>query len=193
MTFADALAPHYDDALRFCRSLCAGWGPDEAEDVLHDAMIRAYDRFNQLRDPDAFRPWLFRTIARTHHNARRWRFWRRLVPFDSGAEGGPAIYDRSHADPEARALLRALAALPERDRTTLLLFEVGGFSVDEVAKIVGDRTSSAAKSRLSRTRSRLRDALDSDSRTGTLASSPGRTLEEQVGPLLPPPPGAEPC
>ena len=186
MTFADALAPHYDDALRFCRSLCAGWGPDEAEDVLHDAMIRAHRGFGQLRDPDAFRPWLFQTIVRTHHNARRWRFWRRLVPFESGAEGGPAVYDRSPAGPETRALLRALAALPERDRATLLLFEVGGFSVSEVAEVVGDRTPSATKSRLSRTRAQLRDALNSDGQSGGMAPAPGQPLDEQVAPLLPP-------
>ncbi|MGB3541627.1 RNA polymerase sigma factor, partial [Rubrivirga sp.] len=148
MTFAAALAPHYDDALRFCRSLCADWGPDQAEDVLHDAMVRAHGGFDGLRDLEAFRPWLFRTIARTHHNARRWRFWRRLVPLEPRSQA-PAVYARSEPAAEARDLLRALAALPERDRTTLLLFEVGGFSVDEVAEIVGDRTASAVKSRLS--------------------------------------------
>jgi RNA polymerase sigma-70 factor (ECF subfamily) len=183
--FLEALRPHYDDALRYCRALCAGWSPDEAEDVLHDALLRALERFDQLRDLAAFRPWLFRIVTRCHHTARRRRFWRRLVPLDAAGEDAPVIYERGEPDPEVRVLLRALAQLPERDRAALLLFKVVGLSTAEVAEVQGDRSRSAVKSRLSRARARLRAALAADGRgAGDLHPEPSRPLYEQAAALL---------
>ena len=155
--FADALRPHYDDAVRYCRALCASWAPHEAEDVLQTALLRAYEGFGGLRDRDRFRPWFFRTLTRTHATAARRHSLRRLVPFPADAEEALGLFTEP-TEPEIE-LRAALAQLGRKERATLLLFEVAGLSVEEVREALGDRTASAVKVRLHRTRARLRAVL----------------------------------
>ena len=155
--FAAALRPHYDDAVRYCRALCASWAPHEAEDVLQTALLRAYQAFPRLRDPARFRPWLFRTLTRTHATAVKRHALRRLVPFPIDAERALGLFAEP-TEPEL-ALRAALDRLGRKERATLLLFEVAGLSVDEVREALGDRTASAVKVRLHRTRARLRAML----------------------------------
>jgi RNA polymerase sigma-70 factor (ECF subfamily) len=164
-SFATALEPCYADALRYCRALCADWSPAEAEDVLHDALLRALHGYPALQDPIRFRSWLFRIITRTFHSAVRRRFWRRLVPIDEPAaeHAMPPVFGGAQWTEERIALLKALATLSVKERAAILLFELGGFSIEEIAGIQGERTTSAVKSRLSRARSRLRDRLGSQS------------------------------
>jgi RNA polymerase sigma-70 factor (ECF subfamily) len=161
--FTDALRPHYDDALRYCRALCARWAPEEAEDVLQQSLLQAMEGFGSLRDGASFRPWLFRIITRVYAMAARRHFWRRFVPLperDDGGERMPHVYTRADHSPGARRLRAALARLPDRDRAALLLFEVAGLSLDEVAAAQGDRSLSAVKSRLARAREKLRRLMD---------------------------------
>ncbi len=155
--FARALRPHYHDAVRYCRALCARWAPHEAEDVLQNALLRAFQAHARLRDPDRFRPWLFQILTRTHATAARRHALRRLVPFplDDGVALG-LFTDPVEPEP---ALHAALARLGSKERAALLLYEVAGFSVEEVREVQGDRTASAVKVRLHRARTRLREML----------------------------------
>ena len=167
--FAEALRPHYDDAVRYCRALCATWAPHEAEDVLQTALLRAYEAFPRLRDRDRFRAWFFRTLTRTHATAARRHTLRRLVPFPVNAEEALGLFAEP-TEPEL-ALRAALDRLGRKERATLLLFEVAGLSVEEIREALGDRTASAVKVRLHRTRARLR-AMLADSETGAPRPDP---------------------
>lgn len=112
-----------------------------------------------LRDPTRFRPWLFQIVTREVRVAQRRYFWRRFSPLPPDDAAGPLGIVSPPADGEALDLLNALATLSRREREALLLFEVGGFSVDEVRHLQGDRSASAVKSRLARARGRLRERL----------------------------------
>ena len=158
--FLDALRPHYDDALRYCRGLCASWSPGEAEDAFQAALLRAHEAADTLRDPSRFRPWLFRIVTNEVRRAQRRSFWRRVSPLPPDDEAGPLGLIAPAPTAEARDLLDALARLGRREREALLLYEVGGFSVREIQAIQGDGSASAVKSRLSRARTRLRASLD---------------------------------
>jgi RNA polymerase sigma-70 factor (ECF subfamily) len=160
--FAEALRPHYDDAVRYCRALCARWSPGDADDVLQQALLQALEHFGSLRDPAKFRSWLFRIITQVFHAAARRHFWKRFVPLaDVGdAEPMPAVLRGRPDAPGRAALLAALGRLPDRDRAALLLFEVAGMSLEEVGAVQGDRSVSATKSRLSRARQRVRGILE---------------------------------
>ena len=155
--FSTALRPHYDDAVRYCRALCARWAPHEAEDVLQTALLRAYQAHGRLRDADRFRPWFFQILTRTHATAVRRHALRRLVPFPADADEALGLFVEP-TEPEIE-LHAALARLGARERAALLLFEVAGFSVDEIREVQGDRTASAVKVRLHRARARLREWL----------------------------------
>jgi len=153
--FLAALRPHYDDALRTCRALCAGWQPSEAEDVFQSALLKALETFGQLRDRDAFRPWLFQILTRTFYSAVRWRRVRRVLPLPTEVEAERLGLFSDEPEAGARAdLMAALARLAPKERAALLLYEVAGFSVAEIAEVQGDRSRSAVKSRLARARQR---------------------------------------
>jgi RNA polymerase sigma-70 factor (ECF subfamily) len=161
-SFTAALEPCYADALRYCRALCAQWSPSEAEDVLQDALLKALRGYDGLQDRSRFRPWLFQIITRTFHSAARRGFWKRFVPMEAGGdhERVPGVFHGAAWTEERLAILGALATLSARERAAVLLFELGGFSIDEIADIQGERTASAVKSRLSRARARLRERLE---------------------------------
>jgi RNA polymerase sigma-70 factor (ECF subfamily) len=176
--FTAALEPCYGDALRYCRALCARWSPSDAEDVLQDALLKALRGYDGLKDKAKFRPWLFQIVTRTFQSASRRGFWKRFVPIDAGGEAEriPGVFHGPEWTEERLAILGALAGLSAKERAAVLLFEVGGFQIDEIAAIQGDRSLSAVKSRLSRARSRLKDRLERPAASArTAAGAPARS------------------
>jgi len=159
-------------AYRFSLLVCGH--PEDAEDVMQDALIRTYKRVHTIKDPAAFRPWLFRTVRNACLMKRRKRVDEPArVESLEGAQ--PAKTDgRSRSRDVATAtkgpdelamnawlgtrLRRALATLPPAYRMIVLLREMEGLSTREVAKV--SRMSEAnVKTRLHRARVMLRDAL----------------------------------
>lgn len=157
-TFAKVLQPHYNDALQYCRALCAKWTPSEAEDVLHQALLKATIHYDRLENRDKFKAWLFQIITRTFYSAIRKSFWKRFISLDHDYEGEkfPPVYHYEENHEDRMLLHDALANLPAKQRAAILLFELGGFSIEEIASIQRDKSISAVKSRLSRARQKLK-------------------------------------
>lgn len=158
MSFSKAIEPHYTDALRYCRALCARWSPSEAEDVLQQAFLQALEHYDRLEDSSKFRAWLFRIITRTFYSSVRRSFWKRFIPLHGTpeVEDLPEVYHRPERRDDALVLMQALSQLSSRQRAAILLYEVAGFSMQEIASIQGDGSVSAVKSRLSRSRRKLK-------------------------------------
>ncbi len=147
--------------------------PGQWEDLLQEGVTKALDGYGSLRDPDRFRPWLFRVISREATRMRRRDFWKRfqplsiLLPKDMDAEGEDAIPDppdpagtNGHGDRLLRMQLAdSLARLSWDKRQTVLLYYLGGFNLAQIAELRGEGVS-AAKSRLSRARRELRQMLE---------------------------------
>ena len=156
--FLAALRPHYDDALRYSRALCARWSPDEAEDVFQTALLRALEKHHTLRQPDGFRPWFFQILTRAFYAAVRRRAVRRVLPLPTDSEAERlGLYADVPEPGDVTDTLAILGRLGSKERAALLLYELAGFSIAEVAEIQGDRSASAVKSRLSRARGRARE------------------------------------
>jgi RNA polymerase sigma factor (sigma-70 family) len=68
--FEELLAANLDALYRTALRLCDGRSAD-AEDLLQDAMLRAFEKRASLRDPSAGRAWLFTTLIRTNLNRVR--------------------------------------------------------------------------------------------------------------------------
>lgn len=163
-------------AFRFSLLVC-GHAPD-AEDVMQDALMRTYRRVGTIKDPAAFRTWLFRIVRNACLMKRRKRVDEPARveslddPLRSGhADGIPTPRDVATGGkgPEelalnawlGRRLRRALAALPPAYRMIVLLREMEGLSTREVADVTG-MTEVNVKTRLHRARVMLREALGSE-------------------------------
>lgn len=161
--FTVLLKPHYNDALKYSKALCAGWQAYEAEDVLQQSFLLALENFESLKDESKFRSWFFKIITTTFYTAIRKHFWRKFLPMDDNfayIENMPDVYDRA-LQSESRILLnKALNKLNAKERAALLLFEIAGFSIEEITAIQNEKSLSAVKSRLSRARSRLRKLVE---------------------------------
>ena len=159
--FANDLAPHYNEALSYCRALCASWSPSQAEDVLHSALLKALEHYGELRDREKFKPWLFQIITRTFYSAVRRAFWRRFIPISDAPEVKRMqdVYHRPERQDNQWLLFEALSHLSKKQRAAVLLFHVAGFSIEEIAAIQNECSLSTVKSRLSRARRKLRTRL----------------------------------
>lgn len=159
--FLEDLNLHYNDAVKYCRSLCAKWSPQEAEDVLQQSLLKAMENYSQLREREKFRAWLFQIITNTFYSFTRRNFWKRFLPLSSATRHPeiPPIYKRQDCNEIKLLVRKALSQLSAKERTAILLFEIGGFSIDEIVSIQNDNTASAVKSRLSRARKKMREFI----------------------------------
>ncbi|MFN2566950.1 MAG: RNA polymerase sigma factor [Gemmatimonadaceae bacterium] len=166
--FEEVLSEHLDALYRTALRFCGGRRAD-AEDLLQDAMLRAFGRFSELRERDAAKVWLFTVLTRTNLNRLRAQR-RRAETFASDLEEyefEDALASwRSAEAPDEQADLaltreRLAAALDELDehlRPVVWLTDVEGFRQREVAEMLGIPEGTVA-SRLFRARRNLREAL----------------------------------
>ena len=157
--FIEILKPHYNDALKYSRALCAGWSPADAEDVLQQSLLLALENFEKLKDLSSFRSWFFKIITTTFYSAIRKHFWKKFLPLDAKeAPDIPDVFSRDENEQtESRIILnKALDRLSVKERSAILLFEIAGFSIEEIKTMQNEKSISAVKSRLSRARARLK-------------------------------------
>ncbi len=158
--FTQLLKPHYNDAVNYCRALCAGQDLVETEEILQQSLLKAFEKVDSLKNPDRFKNWLFQIITNSFYNATRRPFWKRFVSQNTVIEGKDfRIYAANFFD-ENQILIAALARLEPIERAAILLFELGGFSIKEITEIQDENSVSAVKSRLSRTRLKLKELME---------------------------------
>lgn len=159
-------------AFRFSLLVCGQ--PEDAEDVMQDALLRTYRHVHRISKPEAFRAWLFKTVRNACLMKRRRRVDEpaHLMSIEGERERGDRegqgldIADRG-ATPESaalngwlgRRLRRALAALPTSLRVIVLLREMEGLSTREVSEVTG-LSEANVKTRLHRARVMLRKHLE---------------------------------
>ena len=129
-----------------------------ADDLVQDTLERAIGRWGQRRDGD-LRAWLFAIQRNLFLNGLRQRRSRGAHVGDEALNDLPApgISPESHAG--LRDILVGLDALPEEQRSILLLVGVEDLSYEQAAKVL-DVPIGTVMSRLSRARARLRDFMD---------------------------------
>jgi RNA polymerase sigma-70 factor (ECF subfamily) len=134
----------------------------DAEDVAQEALLRAYRRFERLRDPLRFRGWLVRIVFRLAldrgRSAKR-REVRETEWAQPSRRAAPPTAEELAASSEFQAHFDgALDALPEKLRLVLLLSAMEGHTLEEVASIVGVPVGTV-KSRLFVGRKKLAEKL----------------------------------
>jgi RNA polymerase sigma-70 factor, ECF subfamily len=111
--------------------------PDDADDLVQDAFLRALDRIATFDVGRAFEPWFTRLLVNLGLDQRRRQKVRRTEPHDPDALAGGVSPDREVERAELKESLRkALDALPDRQRMIVTLFEIDGHSTEEVANML---------------------------------------------------------
>lgn len=165
--FNSLVALHQDQVYNLCLRMLAS--PAAAEDAAQDAFISAFRKIESMRGPSA-RSWLLRIAANTCIDELRRRKRRPQVSLDvpvASEEGERSLDVRDEtAGPEQMALrgevweaLQAeLSLLPADQRLAIILCDIEGLSYEEIASTMGGSLGTV-KSRISRGRARLREAL----------------------------------
>jgi RNA polymerase sigma-70 factor (ECF subfamily) len=120
--------------------------PDVAREAVAEAFARALASESSIRDVV---PWLWKVAFRVASADLKDRT--RLA--DAAVEERPA--------PEPHDLVEALAELPERQRASIVLHYYAGYSLDEIAAILGTRKGTIG-AHLHRGRARLHELLEVD-------------------------------
>lgn len=129
-------------------------GEADRLDAVCEAVARAWEKRGTLRDERLFSTWLIRILIRECVSIQRRQ--RRTVPVETLPE--QAQEDESDA---VRSLREAIEALPQRQRTMVVLHYMEGYDVREVARIMGT-TRGAVCAGLSRAREMLRRRIGED-------------------------------
>lgn len=137
----------------------------DAEDLVSDTILRAFDRWEQYRLGTNIRAWLF-TIQYHTFVSRKRRVDAREVPLASEQDGRPALEVVGEADPERRfydsfldgEITQAIDALPDEYREAVVLSDLHELRYAEIATILGV-PEGTVKSRLFRGRRLLQKKL----------------------------------
>lgn len=151
---------------------------EDAEDVLQEAMLKAYEKLEQFQGDSRFYTWLVRITVNEALMKLRKRRGGTWVSLDEPVEGDdesfmPREVEDWHDNPEQqyakdelqRILSSAIESLELPYRTVFLLRDVEGLSTEETAETLGISVP-AVKSRLLRARLKLRERLNRHFRKG---------------------------
>ncbi|MGA9062952.1 MAG: sigma-70 family RNA polymerase sigma factor [Terracidiphilus sp.] len=165
---------------------------EDAEDVMQDAFLKAYEKLDQFQGNSKFYTWLVRIAVNESLMRLRKRRTGKMVSIDEDLETDEGTVPRDLADwapdPEqqfnqvelAEILRKTIQGLPQGFRVVFVLRDVDGLSTEETAETLG-LSVPAVKSRLLRARLQLRERLTRYFRRKTPAPSPAHTPSRGEG------------
>jgi len=153
---------------------------DDAEEVAQETLLKVFESFEQLREPERLTSWVFRIARNFCLMKRRKSLFApeveisldQLHPSHDGTGGTAldiadwsALPDRAAANAQLReALDRAVRDLPDLYRAVFLLRDIEDLTTEEAAEVL-DVSVDVVKTRLHRARLALRQKLDQHLRT----------------------------
>ena len=160
-----------ETAYRFSLLVCGH--PEDAQDVMQDALLKTYQHVGKIKEPEAFRTWLYTTVRNACLMKRRKRAGEpsEFVSLQDGmqtSEGKVPVDVPDSSRPIDQRLIdgwvdsrlrEALKALPPSYRMIIVMREIEGLSTKEVAAITG-LSEANIKQRLHRARMMLRTQLE---------------------------------
>jgi RNA polymerase sigma-70 factor (ECF subfamily) len=164
VSFEDLANEHKDSVYRQMIRVCGN--REDAEDVLIEALLKAYRNLDQLRESAAFKAWLAQIARRVCWQLKQRESLQPLLQLSTVEDEGQQI-----ASPEPSPelllakqqmkewLLKAVDHLEPTYREVYVLREIEEMSGEEVAKRLG-LSLAAMKTRLHRARESVREFLD---------------------------------
>ena len=138
---------HVDTVWRVCYSFMKNRA--DTEDMVQEAFLRAYFWDKPFRSEEHEKAWLIVTASNLCKDALK-RAWRRDEPLEDHLELAAPAQDSP--------VLEAVLALPERYKAAVYLYYYEGYSVKEIASLLG-RSQATVRTRLARARKQLKQML----------------------------------
>jgi RNA polymerase sigma-70 factor (ECF subfamily) len=162
--FEVLVLPHLDAAYRFARWLSRA--PGDADDIVQEAILRAYRGFDSLRGLEA-KAWLLTIVRNCHLTSLEQHQRRAYVPLPDDGDAEALV--AATPDPETTSMLRddrrtldrLLTALPAEHREVLVLREIEEMNYRDIAKVT-QVPIGTVMSRLARARSALKARWQQD-------------------------------
>lgn len=160
--WAELVEATYRDVYTLCLRILGN--ADDASEATQDAYLKAWRGLHGFRGDARFETWLYRVASNSALSKHRSRKRRRLHEADVGDEvltqlpGWDSVESTAGARIEVRALEEALARLPEQHRTAIVLRDVYGMGIEEIAQQLRI-SQTAAKVRVHRARKKLKDLV----------------------------------
>lgn len=143
---------------QFLLALCCG-NHVEADDIAQDALVKAYLSCGTYREDGRFAAWLYRIAYRTFLDTVHARH--DSQPLEACANIPAANGSEPDAAFRYQALYAALASLPHKERTSILLYYMQGYSIREISEIE-NCSADAVKKQMQRGRDQLKKLLQDD-------------------------------
>jgi len=163
----DVLVGRWEDRIRGAAYRFLG-SEEEARDVAQEAFLKAYRALESFKREARFSTWLYQIATNLCRDRLRRRRTRAAVSLEELEEGGPVIVETRPGAHErllqmdlARAVRRAVHALPEEQRVVVILKEYEGLTFLEIAQAL-DVPVSTVKTRLYRGLGQLRLRLEGE-------------------------------
>ena len=158
LAFEQLYRSHCDRIYALCWRMC---GSDRAlaEDMVQEAFVRAWNKLHLFKGDSKFGTWLHRLTVNVVLSDRRIRVKRvqREQEFDDDMER-VLVGERNVIAGLRKDLEAAIAGLPERARTVLVLYDIEGYQHNEIAEMTGMAVGSS-KAQLHRARKLVREIL----------------------------------
>jgi RNA polymerase sigma-70 factor (ECF subfamily) len=141
----------YNIALRICKN------KQDAEDCIQEAFVKIYKNISSFNFDSALSTWIYRIVVNTCLTYLKKNRKNEEVKYNFPEE----IEDKNSSDSDSQlksAIEREISNLPDGYRTVFVLYEVEGFSHEEISKILKISVGTS-KSQLSRAKELLRERL----------------------------------
>jgi len=159
--FLKLYEPIHDRFERFCRARLYGHSSFmEHSDLMNDSLLIAYDKFESLESEKAFLSFLFGIAIRILSNHQKKKKEERFISDNHMVM--VASSSVSDLNAELHFLYEALNQLNLEQRESIILFEISGFSIKEIA-VLHQTSESSVKQRLKRGREKLANILADNS------------------------------
>ena len=151
--------PIHDRFERFCRARV--YGDLDFRDVMNESLLIAFSKFEKLTSRESFLSFLFGIAVRVIGNQLQKKKTERFNGNEQYMAGQDDATNPSQ-QADVHFLFQALAELVDEQREAIILFELSGFSIKEIAA-VQNVSEAAVKQRLKRGREKLTELLTYES------------------------------
>jgi RNA polymerase sigma-70 factor (ECF subfamily) len=156
--FMQLYAPVHERFERYCKT--RAYGEFHFKDIMHDTLLVAYEKFDNIKSKEAFLHFLFGTTVRILSNQRKKKRPEYVDQLNAKYEH---VHNESSLIEKQFEINDLYACLKELDQVTsecIILFEISGFSIKELMGIQHS-SEAAVKQRLSRGRKQLLSLMKS--------------------------------